>query len=291
MKRSKTLCMIAMMCFCMMAAIICCPTNVKAKTTTYNMILMKGDTLTYEYWNQMKKLTVSNKSIIKVTDMNKVNYEWKLKVKGLKKGTATITYKQDKDTMKIKVTVLDDKKVKAKASKLLKAKIKKLKKKTKYIYYDLDKDGMKDLIVNNKIYYYNYRDGKVKSRSFKNIKDFYASEDGKGFYVVYAKPKEYEEFSKLGEFYLFDDHYIFKWECSGTGFRKYTKAGLKAWGFKQDAEPYWYQNGVFDQDDCHYDTFSKETMMKMMCGQPPKGLRYTIDYLLKNGKLLKWTTK
>lgn len=257
-----------------------------AKTKKHTMTVLQNDTLSYDTGaGSPTGLKVKNK---KICTAKSISTDSKVFIKGKKKGKTYVTFKDGNIHYKIKVKVLSLKETKAKAKKKIKTKMASLKKGTRYIYKDLDKDGIKELILEDNIYYYNYRLGKLKTRK-NRYKDFYVGK-GTTFYGVLKKPRytsyttqtdeaitpSNAEFAELGEFAGFDDHHIFKYVTRGMGYRKYTKLGRLVYGQKKD---YGYYDHGYDQDDYQYVSFTKDEM------------KQRIKSRLKSGKRLTWKVK
>lgn len=278
---------------CMLLSVVFISDTEAAKTKKYTMILLEKDTLSLETnYSAPTKLKVSSKKICTAKKS-----DWKVLITGKKKGKTTVTFKDYKTTWKVTVKVLSLKDTKKKADKALKKKIKGLAAGTKYIYADLDKDGLKDLILQDKIWYYNYRNSKVQSRDNK-YKDFYVGSKAKFYgylknpvYQAYLSDEDEAtasnaEFIVLGEFVTYDDHYIFQPVGEGRGYRKYTEKGKKAYG---QANDYAYYDYGYDQDDYEYISLTETEMLKGCTkgGHTFKGIEKEVP----SGKLLTWTVK
>lgn len=239
-------------------------TSIQAKEVKKNVTILKGDKTVVD----MDSTDVEN---FKISDINVIDAkakDFKVKISGKKIGTSKITFSIsdiDKNyTINVKVVNLKD--IKKTANKVIKKRLKKVNAGKKYMLVDLNKDGIKELCLNNKVIYYDYKIGKLQTKKY-DLKEIYVSNKNNNLLVVHNKPRSTKEFIYASTIYKIDKSGIFKLQDTGKGFRQYTEKGLEVYGVDK---PYAFYDNNYDQDDYEYEAYNKKEMKKLMKKYIPK---------------------
>lgn len=137
---------------------------------------------------------------------------------------------------------------------------------------------MNELIVQDKIWYYDY--GKNKAKSVKHkFSDFVIGNDNT-FVGVLKKPviikDENRVITTISKIYQFDTSKIFKYVETTYSYRLYDDNSMKYYGVK---DPYIFHDTSFDQDDYDYQGMNYNEMKKHM------------KKYVKKAQNLKWLNK
>lgn len=228
--------------------------SVSAQTITQNLEILQGTTRSVEYnCSDVEEITITDKDFISAEGK-----AYEILVTAKKAGQTSFTYRlpDDENTYICNVTVHPLQTIKMKANAKLKKKFASLPKGTSYTYFDFNKDGVKELFHNGKITYYDYEKNKCKTVNY-GFKEIYTSQKSKQIYVVKKKPLKTKYFTYFSEFYTGSSLKLFELTGEGTGFRTYTKKGIKKYKAKA---PYAYYDDHYDQDDYDYEALTKKEM-------------------------------
>lgn len=238
----------------LMLGVVLSSRPVSAKPVTQNLEMLQGSTRCIEYnCSDVKKIAIKNKKYISVKGKS-----YMIEVTAKKAGKTSFTYRlpEDKKTYKCNVKVYSLKSVKKKATAKLKKQLAALPQGTSYTYLDFNKDGVDELFHDGNITYYDYVKNKCRTVDY-GFQEIYTSPKTKRIYVVKKKPLKTDFFAYFSEFYTVSSFELFTLTGEGTGFRTYTKKGLKEYSAKA---PYAYYDDHYDQDDYDYEALTEEEM-------------------------------
>lgn len=248
----------------LMLGIVLVGRPISAKTVTQNLKMLQGSIRFVEHnCSDVENITIKNKKIISVKGKSYMN-----QVTAKKAGKTSFTYRlpEDEKLYKCNVTVYSLKSVRKKVSAELKKQLSVLPKGTMYTYLDFNQDGVKELFYDGKIMYYDYAKNKCKTVNY-GFQEIYTSPKTKRIYVIKKKPVKTDFFTYFSEFYTASPYKIFALTGEGTGFRTYTKKGIREYSAKA---PYAYYDEHYDQDDYDYEALTEKEMIakieKMMPG-------------------------
>ncbi len=252
--------------------------SIEANATNFvivekNICVIKGSTRMVE----METTSVNDKKISNIQIVSVNIKDFCVQIKGREQGETTVTFTipEIEKRYKININVLSKSETNKKAKKELKKYLKKIEKGTYYAYVDFNKDGITELILKNKIVYYNYETGKIAT--FKhNFSTIYTCKKNQKIYVVLKKQRKTKEFIYFSEFYRPSYYEVFSLDGTGRGFCKYTEKGKKLYGVNDD---YAYYDSSYDQDDYEYLAFDKNV------------LRHKLMKKLPGYKKVKWKKK
>ena len=235
--------------------------------------------------NKNKKVAVlkRKKGSIYSTVKGKKVYDKYVDIKALKAGKTTFKFDlklQDgkKYSYKIFVKVKKLNNVQKRSEKALQKYEESLKAGDKYAYIDLNNDEVKELVVADRIYYFDYSVNRVKSIRHQ-FSDFVVGTN-KSFLGILKKPivknSSNGTITTFGKIYIFDTGRIFRTVETTYSYRKYDEKAMKYYGVKN---VYTFHDTSYDQDDYDYQAMD-ETM-----------LNKHIKKYVKNATKVNWLVK
>lgn len=232
------------------------PDRKKIKSVNEYVLEPKGNLS--KFTNKNKKVAVlkRKKGSSYNTVKSKKVYDKYVDIKALKAGKTTFKFDlklQDgkKYSYKILVKVKKLNNVQKRSEKALQKYKESLKTGDKYAYIDLNNDKVKELVVADRIYYFDYTMNRVKS--IKNqFSDFIVGAN-KSFLGILKKPivknSSNGTITTFGKIYIFDTSRIFGTVETTYSYRKYDEKAMKYYGVKN---VYTFHDTSYDQDDYDY---------------------------------------
>lgn len=238
----------------------------RKKVKSVNEYILESKRNLSKFTNKNKKVAVlkRKKGNSYSTVKGKKVYDKYVDIKALKAGKTTFKFDlklQDgkKYSYKIFVKVKKLNNVQKRSEKALQKYEESLKAGDKYAYIDLNNDEVKELVVADRIYYFDYSVNRVKSIRHQ-FSDFVVGTN-KSFLGILKKPivknSSNGTITTFGKIFIFDTGRIFRTAETTYSYRKYDEKAMKYYGVKN---VYTFHDTSYDQDDYDYQAMD-ETML------------------------------